>query len=261
MDDRTHPPDLGRRIEALFDELSAHPPRERGRLLARAGRDDSAAAREVRELLASAARSGSFLDAPAFARPGIPFPGSDRAVGESVGPYRLLSVLGRGGMGTVFAAVREHPSREVALKVLNDARFAGADDLARFEREAESLGRLQHPGIATLYEAGPAEDGVPYIAMELVRGPTLDEFVADRDPGRETRLDLVEQVCEAVAYAHRCGVVHRDLKPRNVVVLERPDGPRVKVLDFGLARFTTAEPASSDAVSYTHLTLPTIYSV
>lgn len=141
--------------------------------------------------------------------------------------YRVLRVLGEGGMGTVYHAEQEAPRRPVAIKVLH-ARSPSA--LARFRAEAEIMARLDHPGIARVLEAGEAQ-GQPYLVMEYVDGETIDRHA--RALGRRARLALVAELCAAVHHAHVKGVIHRDLKPSNVMV--RPDG-KVVVLDFGVAR-------------------------
>lgn len=145
--------------------------------------------------------------------------------------YRVLRVLGEGGMGTVYAAEQESPRRKVAIKVLH-ARSPNA--LIRFRAEADIMARLDHPGIARVLEAGQAA-GQPFLVMEHVEGVTLDRFV--KQLGRRERLALFVELCDAIHHAHVKGVIHRDLKPSNVMV--RPSG-RVVVLDFGVARLASA---------------------
>lgn len=150
---------------------------------------------------------------------------------ERVGPYRITGVLGEGGAGIVYRAEQTRPRRDVAVKVL---RTASPRTRARFEREMEALGRLEHPGIARVLEGGTdARLGTPYIAMELVDGRPIDAWADERHLASIERVRLLEQVCNAVGHAHRHGVVHRDLKPANVLVTTDGD---VKVLDFGVAR-------------------------
>ncbi len=148
--------------------------------------------------------------------------------------YRVLGEIGRGGMGRVLLAERADGrfTRRVALKVLD---AAGADPAwrQRFEAERALLGRLVHPGIVRLLDAGEAEDGSPYLVMEYVEGETLDRFIARRTPDLATRLVLFRRIAEAVSYAHRMLVAHRDLKPANVLV--DAEG-RPHLLDFGIAR-------------------------
>ncbi len=232
-------------VERLFHELVGLRVDER-RVRLDTARPEVAA--EVRALLASHDAAPGFLAEPAFAAL-LRDPPANRARGRRIGPYRILGTLGRGGMATVFEAVREHPRRRVALKLLNHSDFASSKQLARFEREADTLARLQHPGIATLYEMGCSDEGIPYIAMELVRGPTLDVYLRNERTSTDEFLDLFGQVCEAVGYANRCGIIHRDLKPGNVVVEEREGRLHAKVLDLGLARIVKEadEPGSLTA--------------
>ena len=146
--------------------------------------------------------------------------------------YEAREVLGRGGMGTVYRALDHSLEREVALKVLRTSE-SGADEAGRLLREARVLARLEHPGLVPVHDAGVLPDGRPFYVMRLVRGTCLDAHVAALAPALPARLQLFQRVCEAVAFAHAHGVVHRDLKPQNVMV-----GPfgEVLVMDWGVAR-------------------------
>ena len=158
----------------------------------------------------------------------------------SIARYRIIRQIGEGGMGVVYEAEQEHPSRTVALKVLKPG-FATPELLRRFEDEAQALGRLQHPGIAQIYEAGTADTGSgpqPYFAMELIRGTFLTEYASTRHLGTRERLALVAKVAEAVHHAHQRGLIHRDLKPGNILVDE---GGQPKIVDFGVARVIDLE--------------------
>ncbi|HKQ97163.1 MAG TPA: serine/threonine-protein kinase [Candidatus Polarisedimenticolia bacterium] len=180
---------------------------------------------------------GSSLSAPGGAAASAPIP-------TTVGPYRILGLLGEGGMGRVYEAEQATPKRRVALKVINAAKAMSQQHLHMFEREIETLARLKHPNIAAIYESGKTDDGQHYFAMELVRGPLLNEAVTGPLAGRadlERRLTLFRAVCDAVQYAHQRGVIHRDLKPTNIVVTEEAGVAAVKVLDFGLARLAGSE--------------------
>src|SRR6266478_708222 len=161
-----------------------------------------------------------------------------------VGRYRVLRLIGEGGMGAVYEAEQDHPRRNVALKLIK-AGLASPSLLYRFEHEAEMLGRLQHPGIAQIYEAGTAETGVgpqPFFAMEFVHGRPLTAFATGL--GVRERLELLARVCDAVHHAHQRGIIHRDLKPANILV-DQTGQP--KVLDFGVARATDADLLTSTA--------------
>ena len=217
------------RVEALFDAALALPPADRDAFLDRETAADAALRDEVAALLEADAEAGAFFDRAArdVAARGL-------GPGDRVGPYRLTGVLGEGGMGTVYRAERADGAfeRALALKVLR----AGRGDVRRFLAERRVLARLDHPGIARLYDGGLTDEGRPYFAMELVEGEPITDHCARLGLGVDARLALFGQVCEAVAYAHRQLVVHRDLKPSNVFVTATPEGPRVKLLDFGIAK-------------------------
>src|SRR5262249_3022406 len=142
-----------------------------------------------------------------------------------------------GGMGTVYEAEQANPRRTVALKVIR-AGLVSDTLLQRFAREARILGRLRHPGIAHVYDAGVAEGGQPYFAMELIAGVPLDRYAGEQGLDARGRLELVARVCDAVQHAHEQGVIHRDLKPGNILV--EPSG-QPRVLDFGVARAADAD--------------------
>jgi non-specific serine/threonine protein kinase/serine/threonine-protein kinase len=220
---------------------------------------DSATGREGRNSSESSPR----LDSSGGAR-GMRMP-------ERIGRYRIIGMLGAGGMGAVYEAEQAHPARRVALKVIR-AGVATDSLLRRFEFETEILARLHHPGIAQIYEAGTADTGLgpqPWFAMELVRGRPVDEHARVRGMDVRNRLELIARICDAVHHAHQKGVIHRDLKPANILVVdsnddiserrgvapnrggtdaERTDSfgaadfiGRPKVLDFGVARATDAD--------------------
>ncbi len=151
----------------------------------------------------------------------------------SIGPYRILGLLGEGGMGRVYLAQQIHPQRQVALKVVRGLSSAVVE---RMRREIEVLAQLEHPGIARLYAAGESridDVDVPWLALEYVRGDDLVRHAQERNLDLAARLRLLIEVARAVHYAHERGVIHRDLKPGNILV---DDEGRPKVLDFGIAR-------------------------
>jgi serine/threonine protein kinase/tetratricopeptide (TPR) repeat protein len=176
-----------------------------------------------------------------------------------IGNYRIIKKLGAGGMGIIYEAEQQHPKRLVALKVIKGGRLIDDSHIKLFEREAQALARLKHPGIAAIYESGRTPDGQHFFAMELVRGETLGQYLDnERSSGALTpyrlreRLVIFRKICDAVTYAHQRGVIHRDLKPANIIVLrefEDPDSrsgpqlPGIKILDFGLARITETDIA------------------
>ncbi len=218
-------------VKDLFAKALSLESGARRPLLDRACAGDAELRREVEELLGHAAAAGTgFLRARPDADGRAALPASLHIPG-----FQVLELLDAGGSGVVYRAEQASPRREVAVKVLRLDALTPSQ-VARFRREAEILGRLSHPGIAQVFEAGVAESEagpLPWIAMELVRGPSLAEHVARRRPGTSELLELFFSVCDAVQHAHERGIVHRDLKPGNVLVDE---AGRPKVLDFGIAR-------------------------
>ena len=238
-------PEWGR-VKELLSECIERAPNERTAFLSDQCGDDLALRARVESLLRAHENAPDFFDDFAVDfddEDDEPLPGVLRVVG----PYRLGAVLGEGGMGIVYEAFQERPDRSVALKILRPS-VVSRDSVQRFRYEVEILGRLQHPGIAQIFDAGlhreaaeGAEFAVPYFAMERVDGVALTRFAASLDVPR--KLDLFLELCDAVHYAHQRGVIHRDLKPVNILV-SAPDAggtPRVKVLDFGVARVTDAD--------------------
>ena len=231
------------RVAALFDALAALPPAERDAELARQTQADPALAREVRSLLEAQDRAGSFLQSPIWAdRPDL-LRDDAALTGRRLGPYQVHDVVGRGGMGVVYAAEDTRLGRKVALKALPP--HVSGDPLARerLAREARAAARLTHPGIATVY-ALEEIDGHVVIASELVRGRTLRDELAAGPLSAEALTDTLIQIAEALDAAHRQGIVHRDLKPENVL---RDENGRIKIVDFGLARALSAAPGLTAA--------------
>jgi len=222
-------------VERLFHDVRGLDADARVARLDEACANDAELRREVEELLLHS--EGAALDEPALGRGFLKTGSAERP--ERIGPYTILDTIGRGGMGIVYRAEQEHPKRQVALKVI---RTLLVDDrlVRRFEREAELLGRLRHPGIARVYEAGLVDE-TPFIAMELIDGQPLTEFVATAKPDVPARLRLFASICDAVEHAHKNGVIHRDLKPSNILVEVGGAGPQPRIVDFGVARATDAD--------------------
>lgn len=220
-------------IEQVFLDAVEIQPSSRAEFLDRRCAGDAQFRRSVDELLA-----GHSAAEPQFI---APFEAATRQP-VHIGRYRVVRLLASGGMGAVYEAEQESPRRTVAIKVLR-AGIASPALARRFAQEAEVLARLRHPGIAQVYEAGTFDDGsgpVPFFAMECVDGArTITDFTKDRDP-RQT-LDLFLRACDAVHHGHQHGVIHRDLKPGNILV-DRAGNP--KVIDFGIAR-ATGSPADT----------------
>jgi serine/threonine-protein kinase len=230
-------------VKTLFLEAQDLPDGERASWLAAACGDDASLRDEVEALLHAQAKP-----APIFAKNGSGL--LDRLLdddvqpedfaGRRIGAYKLLKLIGQGGMGQVFLAEREDGdfSQRVALKRMR-GDFAGAETRARFLREREILARLVHPHVAQLHDGGVAEDGSPYFTLEYVAGEPITRWCDARQLDVRARIALLLQVCSAVAYAHRNLVVHRDLKPSNILVT---DEGAVKLLDFGIAKLLEASP-------------------
>ncbi len=169
-------------------------------------------------------------------RPGGSAAGENRGELDRVGPYRILRYLGAGGMGEVYLAEQIQPiRRQVALKIVRSG-MGGREPLARFELERHALARMDHQNIARIHDAGWTDDGRPYFAMEYVPGKPITTYCDDLKLSVRRRIELFLQVCDGVQHAHQKAVIHRDLKPGNILVAETPDGPVAKVIDFGVAK-------------------------
>ncbi len=245
-------------VDDLFAAALEHPPAERLAFLEQASRGDAELYRAVSALLASDAEAEQVLgeSATVFAAPLLPGLRSSIAAttteplpaGHRIGPYRLLEEIGRGGMGAVYRAERVDGEFEqrVALKLVK--RGMDTDEiLRRFRHERQILASLEHPHIARLLDGGAAEDGRPYLVMELVEGEPIDAYCNRNQLGIEARLALFRIVCEAVQYAHQNLIVHRDIKPSNILVTtpaSEDAGGTPKLLDFGIAKLLVEEPAA-----------------
>jgi len=231
-------------------------------------------ARELGRLKREMAASGVKVPPAeaAHADPHAPTERGSKGAPEVIAGYRIVRKLGEGGMGVVYEAEQERPHRPVALKVIRGGAFVDEHRVRLFQREIETLGRLRHPGIAAIYDAGCTENGQHFFAMELVRGVPLHDFLMahpidshDPRPGIRARLGLFLQICDAINYAHQRGVIHRDIKPSNILVTTagaKPlapgddsgssiwPGTRVKILDFGLARMTDSDVNLTTVVTH-----------
>jgi tetratricopeptide (TPR) repeat protein/predicted Ser/Thr protein kinase len=228
------------RLHAVFRAVCDLTNAARDRHLDELCAGDDALREDVRRLLAQDRTESDFLAIGPLSVSGLETPHRNPAPPEQIGRYRVLRTLGEGGMGVVYLAEQENPRRQVALKLLRPGTTSRAR-LERFRLEAQVLARLQHPGIAQVYEAGAADwagDPQPFFAMEYVEGRPLIEYAAGRRLDVRARLRLIAQIALAVHHAHQKGVIHRDLKPANILVTE---AGLAKVLDFGVARATDAD--------------------
>jgi serine/threonine-protein kinase len=236
-------PERWHRIEELFSTVADRPPDERGAYLRQECGDDEELRREVLELLAHETADG-FLEEPIkHATLAVTNEPADEMLGQRIGPYRLARLIGRGGMGAVYEAARDDQEFEqrVALKLIRrgmESEFVRA----RFLRERQILAALDHPHIARLFDGGATADGRPYFVMEFVAGEPITEYCRRRELALNEKLNLFRDVCAAVQHAHQNLVVHRDLKPNNILVTA--DGTP-KLLDFGIAKLLTPGPGEA----------------
>jgi hypothetical protein len=185
-------------------------------------------------------------------RPDIaPGPGGALPPGERIGPYRIAALLGRGGMGEVYRAEQLEPVRRtVALKLLRGHRL-DSRQLGYFEVERQVLAQMNHPAIASIFDAGTTADGVPYFAMEYIDGEALTRYCDAARLGLRARLELFVRVCEGVQHAHQKGVIHRDLKPANILVTALDGRALPKIIDFGIATAASRSLAAGGEVAGT----------
>ncbi|MDB6042592.1 MAG: prkC [Gammaproteobacteria bacterium] len=223
------------RIDAMLDALLDLPPEARAEYLSRPDGDDPVVRREVESLLRATQVVGDFLANPP--RLGTQPASEPIPADMRVGAWRITRHIGRGGMGVVYEAVRAEGDfvQRAAIKLL---RHEAVAELERFHVERRILARLEHPGIARLYDGGIAVDGRPYMAIELIEGEPITDYCARTRATLPQRMRLFCQVCEAVAYAHRNLVVHRDLKPANILVTV---AGQIKLLDFGIAKLISVD--------------------
>ena len=220
-------------------------PADRAALLDRECAGHSALRAEVESLLAAHEQASKFLENPPAAAVAETLAVTTGTIpvnekpGDRIGRYKLLEQIGEGGFGTVWMAEQAEPvRRRVALKIIK----LGMDTkqvIARFEAERQALALMDHPSIAHVFDGGATQSGRPYFVMELVRGAPITRYCDDRRLTVEERLELFGQVCQAVHHAHQKGVIHRDLKPNNILVTDLDGRALPKVIDFGVARATT----------------------
>jgi len=234
-------PDRWYKIEQVFHAALQRKPEDRANFLNQSCAGDPALYDDVKALLTSYETDDSFFEDSASALAAEMF--ADR-VGETIGPYEILSQLGSGAMGVVYLAQDVRLGRKIALKLLPSQFTNDKDRLRRFQQEARAASALNHPNILTVYEV-EQRDGLHYIATEFVDGVTLRQHMQARQMSLDEVLAIAVQVASALQAAHAAGIAHRDIKPENIMI--RADG-YIKVLDFGLAKLTENElsPASAE---------------
>jgi serine/threonine protein kinase len=240
--------ELWKQVDALLEQALEQPPEEREAFVLAASEDNPVLRDEVLSLLQAQAQASQFMERSAMNVAAHALAQDSRIttivstlVGQDLQTYRIEKLLGAGGMGEVYLARDQKLGRMVALKVLPLHFVVDADRLSRFQREARALSSLNHPNLVTIYEVGEA-NGLHFIAMELVEGKTLSSLRGKLS--LKDLLSIIAQVAEALGAAHQSGIIHRDVKPDNVMV--RPDG-YAKVLDFGLVKLAEVDPAPGTA--------------
>jgi serine/threonine protein kinase/lipopolysaccharide biosynthesis regulator YciM len=228
------------RVRAVFLEaVEKHPPGAWDQFLDEACTGDAELRRQVAVLLDAHRQAGSFLaqGAVAPART-VDQPAGHEAAGTVVGPYKLLQQIGEGGMGTVFMAAQTQPvQRKVALKIIKPG-MDSRQVIGRFEAERQALAMMDHVNIARVFDGGATSAGRPYFVMELVHGVPITKYCDDNHLTPRERLELFVPVCQAIQHAHQKGIIHRDVKPSNIMVTLYDGKPVPKVIDFGVAKAT-----------------------
>src|SRR5262245_18770659 len=240
-------PERWQQVVTIFQAALKREPASRAVFLDGACLADGELRAEVESLLAAHEQAGSFINTPAveMAAQLLTTDPVDAIAGRSIGPYKIVSRIGAGGMGEVYLAQDGRLGRQVALKLLPEYYTNDKDRLNRFKQEARAVSALNHPNIITIHEIGQT-DSTHFIATEYIEGQTLRQAIAQRSLKLTEVLEVAIQAASALAAAHAAGIVHRDIKPENIML--RPDG-YVKVLDFGLAKLTEkrALPVGTEA--------------
>ncbi len=235
-------PERWRKIEEIFQAIAEHPTSEREALLTQACGDDQELRTEIASLLSHQGGSGFIESAIKGGAQLMERDEHESLIRSRIGAYRVTALIGSGGMGAVYAAVRDDDQfrQQVALKLVKrgmDTQFV----LRRFRHERQILASLEHPHIARLLDGGTTADGLPYFVMEHITGQEITRYAETHHLSIHDRLRLLRQVCAAVQYAHQKLIIHRDLKPSNILVT---DNVEIRLLDFGIAKLLT--PDNSD---------------
>ncbi len=226
---------------SIFLAAVERPAEQRAAYLDEACAADAELRQRVEVLLKAHDQANSLLDQPTSALAAVTDQLRGEGPGTVIGPYKLLQLLGEGGMGAVFLAEQTQPvQRQVALKIIKPG-MDSRQVIARFEAERQALALMDHPSIARVYDAGTTESGRPYFVMELVKGMPITTYCDEQHLTPRERLELFVRVCLAVQHAHAKGIIHRDLKPSNVLVTLYDGQPAPKVIDFGIAKATAQE--------------------
>ncbi|MBC8106296.1 MAG: tetratricopeptide repeat protein [Anaerolineae bacterium] len=228
----------GNEVKEIFLQASELSPAERAEFLDHRCAGNDELRRAVESLLVADEGAGDFFAQPTTGAGTTEATQPATVPREPIGPYKLLQVIGEGGFGTVYMADQSHPvRRRVALKIIKVGMDTRAV-IARFEAERQALAMMDHPNIARVFDAGETANGRPYFVMELVKGIPITKFCDNANLSLERRLDLFGQVCHALQHAHTKGIIHRDIKPTNILVFLQDDRAVAKVIDFGIAKAT-----------------------
>ncbi|MDX6695820.1 MAG: eukaryotic-like serine/threonine-protein kinase [Blastocatellia bacterium] len=239
-------PERWRKVEEVFESALERAPEERSAYLTNVCADDEPLRQQVETLIASYEKAGSFIEEPAMGIAVLPDTLVDETVstiiGRRLGSYKIVREIGRGGMGSVYLAMRadDEFQKRVAIKLIKrgmDTDFI----IRRFRNERQILASLDHPNIARLLDGGTTEDGLPYFVMEFVEGQPIHHYCDTQKLSTVERLRLFVKACQAVEYAHNNLIIHRDLKPSNILVTAEGTP---KLLDFGIAKILNPEIAS-----------------
>lgn len=246
------------RLEALFSEaLSLDEPRERSAFVECETRDSPEMRRELQALLAAHDDAGDFLETPATAEAAALVPAllGSNLIGSSIDSWRIDSLIHSGGMGSVFRATRieEDFTQSGALKLVK-VGFETPELVERFSQERQLLARVEHPNIARLLDGGTTAEGLPWLSMEFIDGLAIDAYADHHRLGLKGRLELFDQLADAIAYLHQSLITHRDIKASNVLV---DNNGHVRVLDFGIASLLNDAAAVAEATTDRRLSLST----
>lgn len=235
------------KIEEIYHVVLEKPPSERADFIKEICGEDEELRREVESLLEFEKESADFIETPPEDLAAAIFlaQANNDLVGKNLNHYRILSMLGAGGMGEVYLAEDTKLDRRVALKLLPPEFAKNETRMSRFVREAKAASALNHPNIITIYEIG-TNDHANFISTEFIEGETLKNRINFNPPDIQTALDIAVQIASALSAAHAAGIVHRDIKPENIMI--RPDG-LVKILDFGIAKLSEQKGRTEDEKS------------
>ena len=234
-------------LDQLLEEIEALPEGQRYDAITNAECDPEVQSIALSQVMGTAATMDTGDIGASEGLAAKPVANQGNLAGRQIGQYKVVRLIGAGGMGQIYEAVQEHPRRTVAIKLMR-ASIDSEKARARFHYEVQFLGRLQHPGIARVYDAGTWDDEgrqLPFFAMEYIpNAKELDTYAEEKNLGVDERLALFIEVCEAVAYGHQRGIIHRDLKPGNILVNGQG---QVKIIDFGVARATDSDVTLTEA--------------